>query len=263
MNDPERPSKRPAADSGGATGSYPPAPPGNPGNPGSADLRGEGARSWAELRRIGIFGGSFDPVHVGHLYVASTAQAARALERVVFVPARVPPHKPEQVLASGSDRIAMLEIALRGHPDWTIDALELERAGPSYTIDTLRELRGRYGLHPDARLYLLLGSDNLRGFAHWKDVGLLLELALPVVVAREKELEPLIASLGRELPQTQAARLERALIACEPLEISSTEIRESLARGRVPSESLPAGVAEYIVSRGIYGTRTRLPAPPG
>jgi len=260
VNDPDRPSKRPAADSGGATGSYPPA---SAGNPGSRELRGDGAGSWRDLRRIGIFGGSFDPVHLGHLYVASMAQAAQALERVVFVPARVPPHKPDQVLASGPDRIAMLEIALRGHPDWTIDALELERAGPSYTIDTLRELRGRYGLHHEARLFLLLGSDNLRGFAGWKDVGLVLEQAEPVVVAREKELQPLIASLGRELPPAQAARMERALIACEPLEISSTEIRESLARDRVPSESLPAGVAEYIASRGIYGTRTRLPAPPG
>jgi nicotinate-nucleotide adenylyltransferase len=197
------------------------------------------------------------------LHVAATAQAARGLERVLFLPAAQPPHKPEQILASGADRLAMLELALHGHRDWVADGLELDRPGPSYTIDTVRQLRGRLGLHADARLFLLLGSDNLRGFAQWKDIGELLELSEPVIVARERDLRPALESLQRESSPALAARLGLALVACAPFEASSSAIRERLSRGEIPRDVLPERVAEYITLRGIYGARKRLPPPPG
>src|SRR5262245_873479 len=100
----------------------------------------------AQARRVGVYGGSFDPVHAGHVHVARQAQRAFALDAVVFVPAAQPPHKPGRVLASPQDRVAMLEIALRGEPSWRVTTLEFERSGPSYTIDTLRELPRRLGL---------------------------------------------------------------------------------------------------------------------
>ena len=258
MDDPNPQSERPSGDSGSARSSYPEA---RDGNSGERSILGTSTgAAWGELRRIGIFGGSFDPVHFGHLYVAAKAQAARGLERVVFLPAAQPPHKPGQVLASGADRVAMLELALRAHPDWIVDSLELERAGPSYTIDSIRQVRGRFGLHADAHLFLLLGSDNLRGFAQWKDIGELLELTEPLVVARELDLRPTLERLRSELSSALALRLEHALIASKPLEVSSTEIRSRLARGELCQDSLPAEVLEYIVTRGIYSAR---PPPTG
>ncbi|HUR28337.1 MAG TPA: nicotinate (nicotinamide) nucleotide adenylyltransferase [Planctomycetota bacterium] len=254
-------SPRSGANSGAAQGTYPIASSGNPS--GQATVEPASDASSRNLRRVGVFGGSFDPVHLGHLHVAETAQAARGLERVMFLPAAQAPHKTEQARASGADRCAMLELALRGHPDWRVDPLELERPGPSYTIDSLRLVRARWGLHPDARLFLLLGSDNLRGFARWKSIEELLLLAEPVVVARERDLRSVIETLRREAPPEIAARIERALIACEPLEVASTDIRDAFSRGELPRESLPASVAEYIAARGIYGSRRRGAPPQG
>ncbi len=216
-----------------------------------------GQAGWGELRRIGLLGGSFDPVHVGHLHVAAAAQRARGLERVVFLPAARPPHKPDQILASGADRVAMLELALRGHDEWIVDGLELERSGPSFTIDTVRQVRERWGLHPSAQLYLVLGSDNLRGFAHWKDAALLLELTEPVVVPRESDLAATLAHLRSELTPALAARLERSIVAVEAVVVASSEIRQALGSGSLRRVQLPAGVQEYIEARGIYGARGR------
>ena len=112
-------------------------------------------------RRLGLFGGSFDPVHMGHLHVARVAQRARDLERVVFVPAARPPHKLERALAPGADRLAMLRLAIAGEPSWTVSDVELRREGPSYTVQTVRELALAVGEPADAEVWMILGSDNL------------------------------------------------------------------------------------------------------
>ncbi|HVS17783.1 MAG TPA: nicotinate-nucleotide adenylyltransferase, partial [Planctomycetota bacterium] len=118
--------------------------------------------------RVGVLGGSFDPVHAGHLHVARSAQSARALDRVVFVPARAPPHKPGARLASDAHRLAMLHLAVADEPRFEVATLELERPGPSYTLDTLRALPALLGLAEDARLFLLVGGDNLPGLPGWR-----------------------------------------------------------------------------------------------
>jgi nicotinate-nucleotide adenylyltransferase len=208
-------------------------------------------------RRVGIFGGSFDPVHAGHLHVARAAQAARGLEQVVFVPAARPPHKPERILASGADRVAMLELALAGEPAssrWSVADLELERSGPSYTIDTVRELPGRLGLAPQAELYLLLGSDNLRDLPRWREADELLSRVHPIVLARSP-LEPILRELQRELAPELVAKLRAGLLDLSPVEVSSSDVRGQLARGEDPGRALPAGVLEYIRRQGIYGCR--------
>jgi nicotinate-nucleotide adenylyltransferase len=210
-------------------------------------------RDLGAVRRLGLYGGSFDPVHAGHLHVARTAQSARALEHVVFVPAARPPHKPSRVLASGEERLAMLEIALRGEPAWSISSIELERSGPSYTVDTVRALPSRLRLHPQARIHLLLGSDNLDGLERWREVEALLELAEPVVVDRG-DLEPaLLERLARALSPATFARLEAGLLVAPPVRVSASELRARLARGEDPGDALPDGVLEYIRSRAIYG----------
>jgi nicotinate-nucleotide adenylyltransferase len=217
------------------------------------------------VRRLGIMGGSFDPVHVGHLHVASAAAAAFELEHVLFVPAARPPHKPGRRLAPGADRVAMLRLALADRPDWSIDALELEREGPSYTIDTVRALPARHGLPPGCRLHLVIGWDNLRGLERWREVRALLEAVQPVVVYRRPEppggssaapdrAQDLLACLRRELGPELFGRLERGLVEVEPVPVSSTAIRAELACGRDPGAALPPGVGEYARRRGLYGS---------
>ncbi len=218
----------------------------------------ESARRQVDLsgaRRLGVYGGSFDPVHAGHVHVAREAQRAFKLDAVLFVPAAQPPHKPERALALPNDRVAMLEIALRAEPTWCVSQLEFERSGPSYTIDTLRELPRRLALAPQCELFFLLGWDNLRGLERWREVRALLALVQPVVVWRGDEDARVLEHLRREFGEVLYMRLERGLVRAPPAPESSTEVRELLARGQDPGAALPDGVLEYIRARGIYAPR--------
>lgn len=207
---------------------------------------------FAGVRRAGLFGGSFDPVHAGHLHVARAAQAHADLERVVFVPAARPPHKPGRVLASGADRLAMLELALAGEPSWSASGIELERAGPSYTFDTVLALPRRLGLEPGCRLYLLLGSDNLPGLAMWHAAERLLGLVQPLVVHRGEDLGPALRELRRRLAPELCERIAAGLVEVPPLPVSASELRAALVRSEDPGPLLPPGVLEYIRAHGIY-----------
>jgi nicotinate-nucleotide adenylyltransferase len=205
------------------------------------------------VRRLGIYGGSFDPVHAGHVHAATAAEQRFGLDAVVFVPAAQPPHKPGVVLASGADRMAMLELALCEHPHWSVSAIELERDGPSYTVDTLRSLPARLGLDPGAELFLILGSDNLGGLPLWKRAREVLERAQPIVVDRGGDLDEGLAAVRRELPTELVQRVERGLLRLPPVEASASEVRTALSEGRVPPPVVPASVLEYIRAHGIYG----------
>ncbi len=209
--------------------------------------------------RVGILGGSFDPVHAGHLHLARSAQQAFGLDRVVFVPAREPPHKPGQELARDSDRVAMLAIALQGEPSWEIATLELEREGPSYTIDTVRALPEALGLSEDAQLFLLIGGDNLAGLVGWKAADELLHRVQPVVVVREGGEVEALARIREQFGEQIAARLARGLIWTSPVPISASALRADLARGEDPGQALPPGVLEYIRAHDIYAGK-RLPS---
>jgi nicotinate-nucleotide adenylyltransferase len=211
----------------------------------------------SRAKRVGIYGGSFDPVHSAHLYVARAAQSASQLDAIVFVPAARPPHKPERRLASNADRAAMLTIALAGEPSWSICELEFERDGPSYTIDTVRELPARLGLSRGVELFLLLGWDNLRGFERWREVRALVELVQPIVVSRDGDDAQLLEPARRELGPELFAKLERGLVRVPARPESSTDLRDRLARGEDPGAELPPGVLEYIRARGIYAADAR------
>jgi nicotinate-nucleotide adenylyltransferase len=149
----------------------------------------------------------------------------------------------------------MLEIALRGHPEWSVCDLELLREGPSYTVDTLRELPGRLGLRDGAELFLIIGWDNLRGLERWREAGAMLDRVQPIVVWRGEDDPALFAHLGRELGRERLAKVERGLLRFPPAPESSTDLRARLARGEDPGASLPPGVLEYVRARGIYGAR--------
>jgi len=205
--------------------------------------------------RVGILGGSFDPVHAGHLHVARAAQRAFALDRVVFVPAARPPHKPGQLLASGLDRTTMLEIALERDPSFLVSTIELERAGPSFTIDTVRALPAELGLPADVELFLLIGGDNLPDLPAWREAGELLRRVQPVVVLRAGDEQEVVERLRATLGEEVAQRLERGLVRAEPVAVSATQLRAALVRGEDPGAALPQGVLEYIRARGIYAAR--------
>jgi nicotinate-nucleotide adenylyltransferase len=216
--------------------------------------RAELAPAARAATRLGLYGGSFDPVHRAHLWVARTAQQRYALDHLVWIPAARPPHKPGVELASGAHRLAMLELALAGEPGWSASSTELERAGPSYTVDTLRELAAARG---HARgLHLVIGGDNLGFFPQWRELGALLELAQPIVVARRDGARAALDALRARLTAAQFARLEAGFLDGEPVDLSATELRARLATGEDVSADLPAGVDAYIRNHRLYRTRS-------
>lgn len=204
--------------------------------------------------QVGVLGGSFDPVHAGHLHAARAAQRAFALDRVVFVPAARAPHKPGGPLASGLDRATMLELAIGRERGWLVSTLELERDGPSYTIDTLRALRGELGLEEQDELHLILGGDNLAAFPQWRAFSEILQLAQPIVVVRAGDEREVLTALQERWGEQVAGRIERGLVREPIVEVSASDLRATLARGEDPGSAVPPAVLEYIRSRGIYRT---------
>jgi nicotinate-nucleotide adenylyltransferase len=199
--------------------------------------------------RIGVFGGTFDPVHLGHLILAEQCREQARLDRVLFVPSARPPHKQRHPVSPFRHRAEMLQLATAGHPAFRIDELENERAGPSFTVDTLDELKKRY---PDAEWFFLVGSDTLAEMHEWHDPAGIVRRAGLLVVARGGErvlsAEELRASL--RLPQGEAVRL--AVIESPRIEISSRELRRRAALGRSLRYLVPRAVECYIEEKGLY-----------
>ena len=193
--------------------------------------------------RTGIFGGTFDPVHFGHLRTVEAAARRFGLRRVRFVPARVSPHKAPPV-ADARHRIAMLALALAGRPDWSLSFLELDRDPPSYTVDTLRALAEEGG---GDELWLLMGTDALAGFGAWKDPGEILRLARLGAFLRE----PFVGD-GLVIPAVEGLANRLEVFDAGSVKISSTDLRSDLARGIGPAGRVPESVAEYITKHGLY-----------
>jgi len=183
--------------------------------------------------RIGVFGGTFDPVHVGHLAIALAALESVPLDRVLFVPVRRSPLKDRDPLASTADRVAMLETAIASEPRFALSRAELEREGVSYTVDTLEALR------PQGELFLILGSDALADLARWRAPDRIRELATILVAARPGAPEP------------DAMHGARTFDAPH-LDISSRELRARAARGMSLRYLVPDAVWEHIKRHGLY-----------
>ena len=193
--------------------------------------------------RIGMFGGTFDPVHFGHLQTIEAAALKFRLDRVLYVPAGRSPHKD----APPSDprhRVAMLALALEGRPDWSVSFEELDREPPSYTVDTLRALA-----RPSTadELWLLMGTDALAGLARWKEPEEILRLARIGAFHRE----PYVGS-GLVLPRVPGLEDRLTVFDAGSVRISSTQLRADLEAGKSPAGCVPAGVAEYITKHGLY-----------
>ncbi len=195
--------------------------------------------------RLGVLGGTFDPVHLGHLILAEAAREQLALARVLFVPAGQPWRKAGRSIASAEDRLAMLRLSVEGNPAFEVSTLELERAGPTYTVDTLEMLRE---MHGGAELYFVMGVDALLDLPNWHEPQRILELATPAVARRPGQ--PDQAAPAEE----RMAGLSRRLVWLEmPLiEISASGVRERVRRGLSIRYLVPEGVAVYIRERGLY-----------
>ncbi|GJM20289.1 MAG: putative nicotinate-nucleotide adenylyltransferase [Planctomycetota bacterium] len=198
--------------------------------------------------RVGWLGGSFDPVHAGHLYVARAALEHLDLDRVLFVPAARPPHKLDKRQAPGDDRLALLRLACADEARFQVHDLELRRDGPSYSIDTALALHDELGA--DAQLFYVIGADTLADLASWYRIQDLARLVTFASVAREGT--PLDTSALASVAGDAAAQAARDhLLELPPHPASSTAIREALLAGE-HAEHLPPGVFDEIRRRGLY-----------
>ena len=201
----------------------------------------------ARQRRIGILGGTFDPPHVGHLWLATLAADAIGLDRVLFMPAAQPPHKGGRLVTKASDRLLMTRLAIAGDDLFDLTILEMERPGLSYTIDSVVELRRTYG--SDTSLYLLMAADSLAQIESWRQPDALLERIEWVVGPRPGSPLPDRSALEKRF----GANASRIHVLDGPsLDVSSTAIRRRVAAGHTIRYLVPRGVEELIVEQRLY-----------
>ena len=197
-------------------------------------------------RRIGIMGGTFDPIHVGHLITAEMVRSSASLDEVVFIPSARPPHKDGARAASAEDRLIMTERAVQDNPYFSVSDMELKREGPSYTVDTIAELRARLD---DAELFFITGADAMNDLYRWHEPKRLLCSCQFIVATRQG------APLDELLLTEQFTAEERSHIQVLPtphLEISSSVIRARIRAGLSVRHLVPRAVEEYIEKRGLY-----------
>ena len=198
-------------------------------------------------RRIGVLGGTFDPPHIGHLWLATLAADAMALDRVLFMPAAQPPHKAGQSVSRATDRLLMTRLAIAGNPLLELCPIEMERPGPSYTIDSVDEL-GR--LYPgDTELYLVMAADSLAQIDTWREPDRLLERIEWIVGPRPGDPLPDRSALEARFGE-HASRIH--LLEGPSLDVSSTALRQRVAEGHPIRYLVPRGVEELITERGLY-----------
>lgn len=200
------------------------------------------------MRSIGVIGGSFDPVHYGHICLAEDARDMASLDKVVFMPARFQPFKLDRDITSGKDRAAMLEIAVEGEPDLTVSTLELDAERISYTYLTLRELRTKFG--SDDRIYFITGTDTFIELSTWyKGADILAENGIVVGIRpgyKEDEV------WRKEAHYRKSFGTDVKIIHNRRLDISSTAIREKIMKGESTGGMLPDKVRDYIDEHGLY-----------
>jgi len=203
-------------------------------------------RTAARAQRLGILGGTFDPPHVGHLWLAALAADALDLDRALFMPAAQPPHKGGRLITRATDRLLMTRLAIGTDPAFELCPIEMERTGPSYTIDSVVELKRAY---PDARLFLIMAADSLAQIDTWREPDRLLGEVEWIVGPRPGS--PLPDSSGlKERFGGDASRIH--LLSGPSLDVSSSDIRRRVAAGHTIRYLVPRNVEELIIDRGLY-----------
>jgi nicotinate-nucleotide adenylyltransferase len=197
--------------------------------------------------RVGILGGTFNPIHLGHLLIAQDAMEQLRLDRVEFVPSATPPHKTVDKLASERDRLRMITLAIRDNTRFEVDDIEIRRGGKSYSVDTLTELRRQ---EPRADFYFIIGSDSLRELHLWQEVQILVTLCTFVTVPRPGfEAKPIV---DPRLDPATRRRLRQLVLRGHACDIASREIRARVASGRSIRYLVPDAVHAYIRRRRLY-----------
>ena len=197
--------------------------------------------------RIGILGGTFDPIHFGHLAIAEAALDRLDLDRVILIPAGRPWLKSDQMVTSAAHRLAMVRLAIEDRPELEVSTIEVDRPGPTYTVDTLAELRRELGSGVD--LYLILGMDSVRELRRWRDPERLFGMCTVVAVSRPESVDVSTAEIECEFP---AAHGRIKTTRGPMLDISATDIRMRVAEGRSISNCVPPSVQRYIRQHGLY-----------
>jgi nicotinate-nucleotide adenylyltransferase len=199
--------------------------------------------------RLGLFGGSFDPVHYGHLLLAESAREQLALDQVWLIPAAVSPFKIGREQAPAKARLEMLELAIAGNEALVASPIEIERGGVSYTVDTLAAIAGE---RPSAELFLLMGADSLRDLPTWREPRRMLDLATPAVVCRGGGAEPDFAGLAPLVSSERLERIRAAQVEMPLIELSSTDLRRRAAAGQSLRYRTPRAVEKYIEANRLY-----------
>lgn len=197
---------------------------------------------------LGVLGGTFDPIHLGHVAAADAAQQALSLDSIILVPSRIPPHRADPVTASADHRLAMAQLAADDRPGWSASRIELDREGPSYTYDTLVELGTS-----STQLFFIIGADAFAEIASWSRYPAILTLANFVVVSRPGiTLDSLREKVPSAFTSQPSAKTRVILVEAHTPDISSTDIRRRVRAGQQLSGYVPDRVADYIAAHHLY-----------
>ncbi len=199
--------------------------------------------------RLGLFGGSFDPVHYGHLLTAESCREQCRLDAVWFAPAAVPPHKQDRTLLDAKHRIEMLKLAIGGNEAFEVFTGEIDRGGVSYTVETLEQLHEEL---PGSELFLLMGADSLADLPDWREPKRICELAIPVVVRRAGSAEPDDSSLVELMSAERLALARQNRVEMPVIDLRATEIRSRVAASLSIRYRTPRAVEKYIETEGLY-----------
>ncbi len=197
-------------------------------------------------RRIGVLGGTFDPIHIAHLAIAEETRTQLDLDKVIFVPAGLPPHKMDVHVSPAEHRLAMVELAVAGNPHFEVSRVDIDRFGPCYTVDTIALLREEWG--PDVEIYFIMGSDSLADILTWHKPDRLIRLCRIVAVGRPGYRVDM-DELDRCLPGAS----QRILFINSPqLDVSSSDIQRRVRAGESIKYQVPEAVERYICEHGLY-----------
>ena len=198
--------------------------------------------------KLGIMGGTFDPIHYGHLAAAEEARVQLRLERVLFVPVKIPPHKPDEKISAPEHRLAMVELAIASNPHFSLSQVDIDRSAPYYTVDTIAILQKKWKVGPED-IYFIMGLDSLADILTWHRPERLLELC-HLAVMRRPGYEIDFSSLEASLPEASA----RILLLDMPwLDISSSDLRRRVRGGLSIRYLVPEAVENYIYAHHLYG----------
>jgi nicotinate-nucleotide adenylyltransferase len=202
------------------------------------------------MKRIGIFGGTFNPIHMGHLIIAEEVCQQHHLSKILFIPAYIPPHKYVNDLAEAHHRYQMIKAAINGKSKFEVSDLEIKREGKSYTIDTIQEILDCYG--KDCEVFLIMGADSLNELELWKNIKKLSQLCHFVIVNRPGFKTVASARLVEIIGSNNISDMERLRVEIAPVDISSTDIRKKLNEGLEIKGLVPDDVEAYLKEHGLY-----------